>query len=117
MENQFAGIILTSLDAKPLSSSDKLLLVATARSANTDMKWNDKRTSLLSWGSAPVLIEPVKGRITLRNLKPYKKAEVIPLNGEGKPLTQPIALKKSPDGPVITIGQPATTWYLINIKR
>ena len=117
VENQFAGIILTSLDAKPLSSSDKLLLVATARSANTDMKWNDKRTSLLSWGSAPVLIEPVKGRITLRNLKPYKKAEVIPLNGEGKPLTQPIALKKSPDGPVITIGQPATTWYLINIKR
>ena len=81
------------------------------------MKWNDKKTSLVDWGSAPIVIEPVKGHVTLENLKPHKKFEVIPLDGPGKSLGQPIEARTSPKGIKIAIGEPATTWYLINIRR
>jgi hypothetical protein len=117
LENEFCCIMLTSLDGKPLSYSEKLLLAATARSANTGMKWNNKRTSLENWGSAPTVIEPVKGQVTLRNLKPHKGIEVVPLDGAGKSLGKSIDVNESPTDLVMSIGEPATTWYLINVKR
>jgi hypothetical protein len=40
VDNEFCSIILTSLDDKPIAGADRLLLVATARCANTGMKWN-----------------------------------------------------------------------------
>ena len=39
--NNFATIVLTSMDDKPLARSDKMLLNACSRVANTDQKWND----------------------------------------------------------------------------
>jgi len=117
VDNDFCSIILTSLDAKALCDCEKMLLTATARSANTGMEWNDKRTSLLNWGAAPTLIEPVKGYVTLRNLRPYKNVEVSPLDGAGKSIGRAIKPKESTDGIRIDIGEPATTWYLIRITR
>ena len=117
VENDFCSIILTSLDAKALCDCDKMLLAATARSANTGMKWNDGRTSLLDWGTAPTVIEPVKGYVTLRNLRPYRNIEVLPLDGAGKSIGRSIKPKESPDGIEIPVGEPATTWYLISMKR
>ena len=117
VENDFCSIILTSLDAKALSDSEKMLLAVTARSANTDMKWNEKRTSLVSWGTVPTVIEPVTGEVMLRDLKPYKNAKAIPLDGAAKPIGQSIKLKKSARNIGIAVGEPATTWYLIRIER
>jgi hypothetical protein len=117
VQNDFCAIILTSLDGESISCSERLLLAATARSANTAMKWNDKKTSLVDWGSAPTVIEPVKGHVTLENLEPHKKFEVIPLDGAGKSLGQSIETRTSPQGVKIAIGEPATPWYLINIRR
>ncbi|MHC4561058.1 MAG: hypothetical protein ACYS80_27580, partial [Planctomycetota bacterium] len=42
VENKFCSIVLTSLDNQSISSSKSLLLVATVRSANTGMIWNQK---------------------------------------------------------------------------
>lgn len=81
------------------------------------MKWNNKRISLQNWGSAPTVIEPVKGQVTLRNLKPHKGIEVIPLDGAGKSLGKSIDVNESPTDLKMSIGEPATTWYLINVKR
>ena len=117
VENEFCCIILTSLDGKPLPFSKKLLLAATARSANRGMEWNDKRTSLRNWGSAPTVIEPVKGKITLQNIREYKDVKVIPLDGAGKPLVPLIEVNESMNGVEIPAGEPATTWYLINVER
>lgn len=117
VENDFCSIILTSLDAKALSDCDKMLLTATARSANTGMEWNDKRTSIVNWGTAPTVIEPVKGHVTLRNLRPYRNAEVIPLDSAGKSIGRSVKSEESSNGIEIPIGEPATTWYLISIKR
>jgi len=117
VENEFCSIILTSLDAQSISSSGRLLLAATARSANTRMTWNEKRTSLADWGAAPMVIEPVKAKLTLRNMEPSKRAEIVPLTGEGKAAAKPVIAQNSTEGLTFTIGEPATTWYLITIRR
>jgi hypothetical protein len=123
VENEFCSIILTSLDGQPISSSGRLLLVATARLANTKMTWNESRTSLSDWGAAPTLIEPVKGKVTLRNLKPSPRIEILPLNGAGKAAADPLTAQGGTEdftfdiGLVRQVGEPATTWYLITVRR
>ena len=117
VENEFCAIILISLDGEPLSHSKKLLLATTARSANSSIKWNEKRTSLLDWGTTPTFIESVKGTVSLLNLRPYKNAEVIALNSAGRKLGRLTDVKKSIHGCTIPIGELVTTWYLISIQR
>jgi hypothetical protein len=117
VENEFCSITLTSLDARPISSSGRLLLVATARSANSRMTWNENRTSLSDWGAAPMVIEPVKAKVTLRNMEASKRVEILPLTGEGKAAAEPVIAQSSAAGFTFAIGEPATTWYLITIQR
>jgi hypothetical protein len=117
VENEFCSIILISLDGQPISSSQRLVLVATARSANAGMIWNEKRTSLSNWGSAPTVIEPVKGKVILRNLEPLQRIEIIPLDGAGKALENSVSVHGVKGEFVLQIGQPATVWYLVRIQR
>jgi hypothetical protein len=117
VENEFCSIILTSLNTEPISSSQSLLLVATARSANKGMTWNEDRTSLSNWGSAPTVIEPVKGSVTLRNIMSAEHVEAVPLNGAGKRMGESIQARVVTDGFEIPIGEPMTPWYLVRIQR
>ena len=117
VENEFCSIILTSLDGRSISSSDRLLLVTTARSANNQMVWNEDRTSLSEWGSIPTLIGPVKGKVILRNLKPAQRIEVIPLNGAGEALPNSYSAENIEADLTVSVGEPATPWYLIRIER
>jgi hypothetical protein len=117
VENKFCSIIITSLDGEPIARCQSLLLAATARSANDAMTWSQDRTSLSSWGSAPTVIEPVKGNVTLRNLRPAERLEAVPLNGAGKTVGKPITARQIAEGFAIPLGEPATTWYLVRIQR
>ncbi len=117
VENEFCSIILTSLDDKPIGQADRLLLVTTARAANTGMKWNAKRTSLTDWGTAPTVIEPVKGVVTLRGIESAGEVEAVPLDSGGKALGRPIKGQKVGAGSRIALGEPATPWYLVRIQR
>ena len=117
VENDFCSIVLTSLDAKPISDSESLLLAATAKSATTNMKWNKDRTSLQNWGKLPVLIETVKGTVTLHNLKGAKTVTATSLSPTGKPLAEVKTEKTYPDTFDISIGSTTTTWYLVTIQR
>jgi len=117
VENEFCAVVLTSLEDKPISQADRLLLVTTAHSANTGMKWNEKRTTLTDWGAEPTLIEPVKGFVVLRGIERAKQIEAVPLDSGAKPIGEPIPAEKTQDGYRIPIGEPATPWYLIRIIR
>ena len=65
---RFAAIYVTAKTANGTLAADKdLLVVAIARARNTGMKVLDD-SHLLSPGSAPILMEPVKARIALRRL-------------------------------------------------
>ena len=71
ISNNFATILLTSMNDKPLASADRMLLNACSRVANTEEKWNDAHTGLGRGGQghSPTLIEPVTGTVTLRNIR------------------------------------------------
>jgi hypothetical protein len=117
VENEFCSILLTALDNKPIAQADRLLLVATARAANTAMKWNDGRTSLTDWGTAPSVIEPVKGSIMLRNLRAAEGIEVTALDSSAKPLGEPVVAERTAGGWQIALGRPATPWYLLRVTQ
>ncbi len=117
VENEFCSVVLTSLDNKPIAQADRLLLVATARAANTGMKWNDRRTSLTDWGTEPSVIEPVRGFVTLRGIDSAGQVEITPLDSGAKAIGKPVLAEKTADGYRFSIGEPATPWYLIRPRR
>ena len=115
VENEFCSLVLTSLDDKPIAQTERLFLVATTRAANTGMKWNDKRTSLIDWGTEPSVIEPVKGFVILKGINSAGQIEAVPLDSGAKPLGKPIAADATADGFRLLLGEPATPWYLIHV--
>lgn len=117
VENRFCALTLAALDGAPLARSARMLLSAAASMGNSGMQWNQKRTSLVNWGTAPVVIEPVSGSLTLRNLERAKKVRVTPLDGAGRPAGAAAAAKKTAAGWEFAIGRPATTWYVITVER
>jgi hypothetical protein len=119
ISNNFATIVLTSMDEKPIARSDKMLLNTCSRVENTDEKWNDAHTSLGRGGQghSPTLIEPVAGTVTLRAIEGAKSVSAAAIDGSGKPIGAPIAGKKTADGWEIAIGDPVTTWYVVTVSR
>jgi len=115
--NNFATLVLSSLDAQPLARSNRMLLTAGSRVANTGMKWNDARTRLQDWGGPPTLIEPVAGTVTLRNLAKARGVSAVALDGAGRPTGESIQAKRTAEGWAFPIGAPVTTWYVISVKR
>ena len=115
--NNFATIVLASMDDKPLARSDKMLLTTGSRVANTDQKWNDTRTRLTNQGGSPSLIEPVTGVVTLRGVEGAAMVSAAALDGSGKPIGAEIEAKKTGDGWALSIGDPVTTWYVISVRR
>ena len=62
----FAAVMLTALDKRPLSQSQKILITACGRCENTGMKFSeDRRTVGRNWGGPPVQIEVVEGILIL----------------------------------------------------
>ncbi len=117
LSNAFSAILLTSLDGKPIAESERMLLTTGARVANTGMEWNGGHTELAKWGGPPTLIEPVTGEIDLHGLEGATAVLVQPLNGDGLPLGRRLAAMR--DGGVwkLTVGEPATPWYAITVRR
>jgi hypothetical protein len=113
----FCAITASSLDGKPIADADHLLVTATARVANSGMEWNDRRTSLTSWGKPPTCIEPVTGELALRNLRGARSVSVQPLDGAGRPLGGAIRAQHSSQGWTFRLGEPATTWFVVTAGR
>jgi hypothetical protein len=116
VDNRFCTIILTSLDGAPLSRAKRMLLTTGSRAGNTGMKWNEKRTSLTDWGTAPTVIEPVTGTITLRSLERAVSLEAAALDGAGHPIGK-VKTAKTKAGWDVAVGDPATPWYVITVGR
>jgi hypothetical protein len=113
LENEFAALLLTSLDGKPIASSDRMLLTAGARAGNTGMKWNDERTTLLETGGGPMTIETVRGTVSLSGLAGARRVDVYSLDGGGRRFGPVVAAKKKLDSWEFPIGEEVTTWYLV----
>jgi hypothetical protein len=120
LETPFAAVQLISLDGAPLSESGDLLLVTAARVANTGMRWQDATRQSLgqAMGEAPTRIEPVKGKLHLREPADAQGVEVQPLDGMGQPMGDAQSLESEEGGFVLELtGSPATLWYRLKIDR
>jgi hypothetical protein len=115
--NDFASIVLSSLDGKPLARAGRMLLAASSRVTNTGMKWNDAHTRVVVQGESPTLIEPVTGTVRLSGLAGARAVTILALDGAGRPLGEPAAAKKNGADWALPIGAPATTWYVISVEH
>ncbi len=113
----FSAVTLSALDNKPIATSDRLLLTATARVANSAMQWNDDHTSLIKRGTPPPCIEPVAGNIVLQRLAPATAIQAQSLDASGRPIGQPIQLTRHAENWDLPLGTPPTTWYQLAISR
>ncbi|MBI5768494.1 MAG: cellulase family glycosylhydrolase [Verrucomicrobia bacterium] len=114
----FAALTLSALDSAPIAQARRLLLTATARTANTDQTWNAKRNSTDAWGRASACTEPVRARVTLRGLAGAKRLTVTALDANDQPAAPSAApLAPSADGTwALELNAPgaapAITWVL-----
>ena len=118
VRNEFASIVLSTMDGRPIASSSRLLLTAGSRVSNTGLRWNAERTRVAQQGGPPSLVEPVTGSITLRALSGRVRAvSATALDGAGKAIGAPIPARRTAAGWVLPIGAPVTTWYLVRVER
>jgi hypothetical protein len=119
LDNDFAAVTLSSVDAQPIARATRLLLTVGGTVSNTAMQWNDKRTTLESWGKPPVRIEPITGTIALRGLDAATEVTATPLDGACRPLAAPpVSAEKSAEGAwSLKVGQSPTVWYIISVNR
>lgn len=117
IDNRFACLILSALDAKTIARSSRMLLTSGAAVTNTGAEWNETRSVLKQWGTSPTLIEPVTGQLTLRNLEGARGVTVSALDGRGQSIGAPVAATKTPEGWRLQLGEQVTTWYEIKVER
>jgi hypothetical protein len=76
----YAVIVLTTMDGKPLEATRSALLTAVGSAANRGMQWNETRTSVgKDWGTGPAEVNGIPAEITL----PRGGAKVFALDGRG----------------------------------
>jgi hypothetical protein len=117
VENKFCSIQLSSLDAKPISQSSRMLLIAGGRAENTGQRWNSAGTDISNWGDSPTLIEPVVGTLTLRHLEPARTIQLQAIDGSGQPIGPPVSATRAGGNWKIPLGKTATTWYELAVSR
>ena len=81
VERDYAAIVLTTMDGKPLDMSRRALLTAVGSATNRGMKWNEARTSVgRDWGTGPAEVNGIAAEVTL----PRGGAKVFALDGRGQ---------------------------------
>jgi hypothetical protein len=80
IKTRFVALYLSSIPDKPIRESDRLLLIAMARSRNTGMLYSEDETQVLAPGKGPLEMEGVEATIVL----PWPKAVVHVLDDYGR---------------------------------
>lgn len=114
--NDFAAVVLTSLDGNPIVSSGHLLLTLSARSILSGARWNQERTSLTEWGEIPYEIDQVTGKVSLTHLKSREQVTVYPLDGTGNLSGNPIPAVKKNGSWVFEPGSIPAVAYLVELE-
>ena len=85
VERNYAAIVLTTMDGKPVEATRSALLTAVGSATNRGMKWNESRTSVgKDWGTGPTEVNGIAAEITL----PRGGAKLFALDGRGQRMTE-----------------------------
>lgn len=89
VERDYAALVLTTMDGKPVETTRRVLLAAVGSATNRGMKWNAARTSVgRDWGTGPAEVNGITAEITL----PRGGAKVYALDGRGQRLVEVAAV-------------------------
>ena len=111
-ENEFAVVLVTSLDKeKSISSSGKVLITTIARARNTGMEYDKAKNHIIKVGEAPILLEPVSLQITLK--KKWKNIKVYVLDHSGNRTGQQVPVT---NGQILLDGKKYRTMYYEVVK-
>jgi hypothetical protein len=112
-ETPFCQVALTSLDGQPIASSGHLLLLASARAQNSGQTRHAFTKGLLNEGHAPILIEPVRARLTLP-ARSGAVPRIFALDWYGRRTATTLPLQANPDGTLsMTLGAVPAAWFEI----
>ena len=112
-ERNYAAIVITSRDGKPLETTGRMLLAAVGSAENQNMVWNAARTSVgRQWGTGPTQVNGIPAEIML----PFRVRNVHALDGRGKRQTA-VSLKVDGNTSRFAIGpEHRTLWYEITTE-
>lgn len=116
LNNNFASVVLSSLDGKSLDSAKRMLLSVTSSSLLYGAKFNATGTSLEEWGELPFTILPVTGNIEIHNSAISDKAEIKVLNGAGQVTESFPATLTNQNAFRFELPEIPTVWYLIELN-
>jgi hypothetical protein len=107
-ERDYAVVVLTSLDDRPIAQSRRLLLIAVGAAENPGMRWNADRTSIgPHWGSGPARVNGIPVTLTL----PGRTTRVWALDGRGRPRAA-VPVQAANAGVRVRVGPRwRTLWY------
>jgi hypothetical protein len=118
VDNEFATVVLTSLDGKPIRNAKRLLLVAHSYYQSTGFEWLEENKTVKQMGTLPMKILPVSGTVSLKDRAGAGKITATPLSGVGAVAGPPQDLTKKDNHWEATLGKECpTTWYLIEIHN
>jgi hypothetical protein len=102
-QTSFCAISVSSLDGRSIPKSRHLLITMAARAENSGASYNAGRTSLKRLGHTPILLQPVRGSLTLPG---SGRLTVWPLDENGR-RRAPVASHSG----VVRLGAPPAIWY------
>ncbi len=110
-EFNWATIVLTSIDGKSIDISSSVVLVAAGRVENSNMQWNEDKTSVgANWGDSPSRAEGIPAKIHFDDMEKFKVFALDPNGNIGNELK----VYKKGNQQSITIGaQHKTLWYIL----
>jgi hypothetical protein len=110
-EFNWAAIVLASMDGNPIDNSSSMVLAAAGRVENTNMGWNDHKTTVGgNWGDSPSRAEGIPAIIRLDGMEKFK---VFILDPNGN-IGNEVNVHKKGAQQSFTIGaQHKTLWYLL----
>ena len=124
IDTAYAQVTVSALGAgengvnPEIASADKLLVTAIGQSRNTGAEISSDGTTITSLGTAPILVQPILGKITI---KTYDDFEVYILNSSGVRVTDRTATVEKDDNgfTVITLkkGDNSTYYEIIRTEK
>ena len=112
VRNDFAQIIVVSLDDKPIAASNRILISATARAEDEGQVYKIFKKGLARRGGSPILLEKVEAKLTFINRSDDQRApvaSVVDWHGRRTEVTIPATRTKT--GIELKLGTAPGCWF------
>jgi hypothetical protein len=110
VDSPYGAVIVTSMTDDPIRTSRNVLVSLTARNFNNGARYNAERTVLEEEGTYPILMERLRGRLSLKTA--HRDLTVVTCDPNGKALAQ--RKEAAPTGTVVlNLQLPPGAAYLV----